>query len=270
MDNRPIGIFDSGVGGLTALRALRLLLPGENIVYFGDTARVPYGGRSVPELQSLAKSDGDFLLSRGVKAILVACGTVSSNALSCVGDGSVPVLGVLKPSAAEAAGATKNRRLGVLSTEATHKSGAFQRELRAVCPDAEVFSVGTGSLVPLAEAGRVSPDDPEVAEAVGECLSPLLREGIDTLVLGCTHFPLLAPAISAFAGDGVALIDSGAAGARAMAELLRGRDMLGSGSGECSFFVSGDAGSFMRGAALFLGGEFDTAHTTVYYAAPLI
>ena len=171
MDYRPVGIFDSGMGGLTSVRVLRELLPGEDIAYLGDTARVPYGGRSVAELIEIAESDARFLRARAIKAMLVACGTVSSNCLDEVEQtAGVPVIGVVKPAAAEAAASTKNGRVGVLSTVATMRSGAFVRELKAIDPAIEPVASGSPRLVPLVEAGRADPSDPEVASAVEECL----------------------------------------------------------------------------------------------------
>lgn len=212
MDYRPVGIFDSGMGGLTAVRVLRELLPGEDIAYLGDTARVPYGGRSVAELIEIARSDARFLRARAIKAMLVACGTVSSNCLDEVEKtAGVPVIGVVKPAAAEAAASTKNGRVGVLSTVATTRSGAFVRELKAIDSAIEPVASGSPLLVPLVEAGRSDPADPEVASAVEECLRDVRAAGVDTLILGCTHFPLLSEAIAAYMGEGVTLIDSGAA-----------------------------------------------------------
>ena len=157
MDYRPVGIFDSGMGGLTAVRVLREMLPGEDIAYLGDTARVPYGGRSVEELRRIAESDARFLRAREIKAMLVACGTVSSNCLGEVeATAGVPVIGVVKPAAAEAAAATKNGKIGVLSTVATMRSGAFVRELLRLSPELEVTSSGSPLLVP----GRGGPGGP--------------------------------------------------------------------------------------------------------------
>lgn len=259
MDFRPVGIFDSGVGGLTSVRELRRLLPGEDIAYLGDTARVPYGGRSVEELRRIAESDVRFLRGRGVKAMLVACGTVSSNCLDYVQEkAGVPALGVVKPTAREAAEATENGRIGVLSTVATQRSGAFVRELKALEPGLEVFASGSLKLVPLVEAGRADPEDPEVAAAVSECLAGLRDAGVDTLILGCTHFPLLAGAISAYMGSGVRLIDSGAAGARALARLLgeKGLRSPRRSFGRTACYASGDAKEFARVAELFLKRDF--------------
>lgn len=259
MDFRPVGIFDSGMGGLTAVRVLRRLLPGEDIAYLGDTARVPYGGRSVEELRRIAESDVRFLRGRGIKAMLVACGTVSSNCLDYVQQiAGVPAIGVVKPTALEAARATRNGRIGVLSTVATTRSGAFVRELAAIDPALCAVPSGSPKLVPLVEAGRADPADPEVAAAVEECLREVRDAGVDTLILGCTHYPLLSEAIRAYMGGDVALIDSGAAGARALAQLLDDGDLRSprKSFGRSACYASGDAGEFARVAELFLKRDF--------------
>lgn len=256
MDLRPVGIFDSGVGGLTAVREFRKLLPAEDIVYLGDTARVPYGGRSVAELEGIALSDVRFLLSRGVKAILVACGTVSSNCMGLVmGSAGVPASGVVVPAAREAVNSSRSGRIGVLSTLATARSGAFEREIAAMAPDALVISSGTAELVPLVEAGRTSLDDSAVRAALDSCLAPFAGGAVDTLILGCTHYPLLGGAIAELLGGGVGLIDAGAAGARETACLLResGLDCRARRIGSCSLCTTGPAAGFEPLAGLFLG-----------------
>lgn len=258
MDYRAVGVFDSGVGGLSAVRVLRRILPGENIVYLADTANVPYGGRSVEELRRLASASTRRLMAEGVKAILVACGTVSSNCLEVVGEVSaLPYCGVVLPTARMAAETTKNGRVGVLSTEATARSGAFSRAISALAPGTAVLETGTGLLVPLAESGRTDYSDAGVREAVRTSLSPLLGSGIDTLVLGCTHFPLLAGAIGEAAGPGVELVNSGAAGAMECARLLEGGGLLcgRDSGGTLRCLVSGDEAKFARDAKLFLPDE---------------
>ena len=259
MDFRPVGIFDSGMGGLTSVRVLRQLLPGEDIAYLGDTARVPYGGRSVEELRRIAESDVRFLRGRGIKAMLVACGTVSSNCLDYVQEiAGVPAIGVVKPTAAEAARATRNGRIGVLSTVATMRSGAFVRELMKLDAGLEPVASGSPKLVPLVEAGRADPGDPEVAAAVEESLREVKAAGVDTLILGCTHYPLLSEAIAAYMGEVVELIDSGAAGARALARLLDEENIRSPrrSFGRTACYASGDAKEFARVAELFLKRDF--------------
>ena len=266
MDYRPVGIFDSGMGGLTAVRVLRELLPGEDIAYLGDTARVPYGGRSVAELIEIARSDARFLRARAIKAMLVACGTGSSNCLDEVEKtAGVPVIGVVKPAAAAS---TKNGRVGVLSTVATTRSGAFVRELKAIDPAIEPVASGSPLLVPLVEAGRSDPADPEVAAAVEDCLRDVRAAGVDTLILGCTHFPLLSEAIAAYMGEGVTLIDSGAAGARALAALLEKNSLRSPrrSFGRTACYASGDPVEFARVAELFLRRDMSN---TVFKTAVL-
>ena len=256
MDLRPVGIFDSGLGGLTAVRELRRLLPAEDIVYFGDTARVPYGGRSVEELEGIAIDDTRFLLSHGVKAILVACGTVSSNCLGAVSRASrLPVTGVVVPAAREAVQATRSGRVGVLATVATARSGAFAREIAAMEPGIEVVTEGTGELVPLVESGRTSLGDGGVRAALERCLRPFAGGAVDTLILGCTHYPLLGEAIAGLLGPGVTLIDTGAAGARELACLLREAGIACNARriGALELYASGDAEEFERLASVFLG-----------------
>lgn len=256
MDFRPVGIFDSGMGGLTSVRELRRLLPGEDIAYLGDTARVPYGGRSVEELRRIAESDVRFLRGRGVKAMLVACGTVSSNCLDYVQEkAGVPALGVVKPTAREAAEATENGRIGVLSTVATQRSGAFVRELKALEPGLEVFASGSPKLVPLVEAGRADPEDPEVAAAVSECLAGLRDAGVDTLILGCTHYPLLKRMIGDYMGDDVTLIDPGKVTAIETAAALEDLKLTNGRStgGTARYFVSDTPETFAELETLFLG-----------------
>lgn len=258
MDKIKIGVFDSGLGGLTAARVLRELLPGEDMIYLGDTARAPYGSRTVAELAEIAASDTRFLTSFGVDAILVACGTVSSNCLDTVRESAaVPVLGVVHAAAAEALGATRSGRIGVLSTVATANSGAFSRELASLGAVKAAVTVGSAELVPLVETGRVDPNDPEVLAAVACATAELKRAEVDTLILGCTHFPLLSAAISRAMGEAVTLIDSGAAAARELCELLdaEGLRRASRTGGDERYYTSGDAGEFCALSRVFLGRD---------------
>lgn len=258
MDNRAIGVFDSGLGGLTAVRALRSLLPGDDIIYLGDTARAPYGTRCLEELREIAASDMAFMSGHDVKAVLVACGTISSNCLDTVRDcTSAPVLGVVHAAALEAVKATKTGRIGVLATMATANSGAFERELHILAPEATVKSVGTSSLVPLVEAGRVNADDAELMRAVNAATAALRESDVDTLILGCTHFPLLSAAISRSMGKDVVLIDSGAAAAAEFAGLLSDAGLLAAreSGGTDRYYTSGKTERFSREARLFLGHD---------------
>jgi glutamate racemase len=233
-DPRPIGVFDSGVGGLTVLREIVRRLPFESTVYLGDNDRAPYGVRSDEEVRRFSVQALDALVARNVKALVVACNTSTSVAL---GDFrrryDLPVLGVVRPGAAAAALATRNRRVGVIATPATVRSRAYFNAIKDENPAIEVYEHATPALVPLVEAGRLS--GPEVDEAVRRALEPLLGEvngdgefvfarpasaRIDTLLLGCTHYPLLTPSLRDAVGESVAIVDSATATASSLSELL--------------------------------------------------
>lgn len=255
MDKRPIGVLDSGVGGLSAVRVLRALLPGEDILFFADTANVPYGTRSRDEIAELSTAGARLLQNRGVKAILVACGTISANGLGAIaGAVPIPVCGVIEPAAELAVESTDSRAVGVLSTEATMRAGAFPAAIHAIDPGIRVTAHAAGKLVPLAEAGRVSYADAEVRRAVDEALAPFSGSGIDTLVLGCTHFPLLIGAFAEATGGLITLIDSGEAGARECLRMLETGSLLSGKStgGTLTCLVSGDPRLFERTAGRFL------------------
>jgi len=255
MDNRPIGVFDSGVGGLTALRALERLAPEEHIIYLGDTGNVPYGGREREELLRLSRACVDFLISRGAKVVLAACGTSSATALPVIGgEYDLPLFGILEPTAKRAVSVTKNGRIGVIATQATVASGAFEREIKAIAPEAEVVSAACPGLVPAIEAGHFAPDDAVARAKAEEALAPMLGSGIDTLILGCTHYPLMGELIGGILGGGVTLIDSGAEGARSVAGYMNSNSLCGS-SGGVEFFVSGDVALFEKNAATLLGRD---------------
>ncbi len=215
-----IGVFDSGLGGLTALKELHRLTPGEELIYFGDTGRVPYGTKSAGIITKFALQDAAFLISQGVDAILVACGTVSTTALPVLRDRfAVPIIGVVEPAARAAAAATENGRIGIIGTTATIRSGAFERAVRSVSPDAELISQDCPLFVPLVESGFVGRDCSIARLACEHYLARLRQSGIDTLILGCTHYPLLAPIIAELL-PGVRLINTGEAAADALVALL--------------------------------------------------
>lgn len=255
MDPRPIGIFDSGLGGLTAAKALEEILPGENLIYFGDSANAPYGTRSREELLALAKANAAFLQRFGVKAILVACGTVSSNVLDVVErQFPIPFFGVLDAACAAAAAETKTGRVAVAATEATIRSGAYERRLKAIDPGLEVFSKACQSLVITVERGHFCPGDPFAAAAVAEELKAIRDFGPDTLMLACTHFPLLSELIADYLGPGVRLLSVGAETAWALKAYLRDNGMLsGMETGERRWFTSGGLAEFSEHAEIFLG-----------------
>lgn len=259
MDNRAIGVFDSGMGGLTVVRQLMAALPGENIVYFGDTGRVPYGSRSDDAIRRYAAQDINFLLSKDVKLVVAACGTVSSVAADIQQQLSVPFVGVVEPAAAAAAKATQNGKIGVIGTAATIASGSF---LRAICRNlesAKVYQTACPLFVPLVESGWYDSSDPVVLGTVKRYLQPMIDAGVDTLVLGCTHYPILADAIAAVMGEGVTLIDTGVSVADEVKRLLVSNDVLCNSGGKNHFYVSDTVRSFEQMAALLLGdkAEFD-------------
>lgn len=219
MNSRPIGVFDSGIGGLTVVHALTRRLPHENIVYFGDTARVPYGPKSPQVVREYAAQDVDFLLSKNVKMVVIACNTVSSVALDVVQKhAKMPVVGVILPGAMAAVKASGKKRIGVIGTRATVNSSAYTNALRQLDHDVEVFEQECPLFVPLAEEGWI---DHKVTDAVAkEYLFPLRQHRIDTLILGCTHYPILKRAIASALDERVGLIDSGEAAAQEVERVL--------------------------------------------------
>lgn len=248
--NAPIGVFDSGLGGLTALRRLQKDLPCENFIYFGDTARVPYGGRDKETLRRFAETDIALLRSFGVKAILVACGTLSSVLLEEIkGEYDLPLVGVVESAAVAAVNAGK--RVAVWGTAASIGSGAYAREVEKRGGTA-VAAVACPKLVPLIEGGKTSPEDPETKAAIAEYLAPI--EDADVLILGCTHYPLLEEAIGA--QTEMVLINSGKESVRALKETLEAKDLLRTeGAGSTRYLVSGDTASFARLGSLFMGED---------------
>src|SRR5436305_3102072 len=218
-DPRPIGVFDSGIGGLTVVKALRDLLPNENICYLGDTARVPYGPKSPETVQRYAVELAEMLVRENAKALIVACNTVSSVALPLLAKKfPVPVIGVIEPGARAALQATRNRHVGVIGTRATIRSGAYEKALRATDNNVRVSSRACPLLVPLIEEGLFN--DEVTDQMIMRYLEPMLADGIDTLVLGCTHYPLLTDAITRVLGREIILVDSAQNCARAVEETL--------------------------------------------------
>jgi glutamate racemase len=217
-DLRPIGVFDSGIGGLTVVSALRRLLPNESIYYVGDTARVPYGGKSAATVQRYSLEIASMLMGENAKTIVVACNTASAVALPTLDPLPVAVTGVIVPGARAAIAATRNGHVGVIGTRATIRSGAYEQALRHLNPEVRITARACPLLVPLIEEGRL---ESKITDAVLlEYLQPLVEEGIDTLVLGCTHYPLLRPAIARLLGDAVTLVDSAENCATAVRDLL--------------------------------------------------
>ena len=254
MDQRAIGVFDSGLGGLTAVRHLQDLLPDENIVYFGDTGRVPYGTRSRDTIRRYTEEDCRLLLDRDVKFIIAACGTVSSVAPDLLEQLPVPAIGVVSPTAEAAVKATKNKKIGILGTAATINSASFEKAILALNPTIEVTATPCPLFVSLVESGWIAEDDEVAIPMVRRYLAAVKAAGVDTLILGCTHFPLLAPIIRAELGNTVTLIDSGRETASLCAKLLREKDALAQrDGGSAQFYVSDQPEGFSRVAEIFLG-----------------
>ena len=252
-DPRSIGIFDSGVGGLTVVRAVLDLLPHEPVVYFGDTARSPYGPRPVQEIKRFAREIAAYLLGRDVKLLAVACNSVEVAAIEDLTDRSgVPVVGVIDPGVRAALRATRNGRVGVIGTEATVSSGAYDR---AVAGNAELVSAACPSFVPSVERGDTTSD--ELLEAARAYLQPLIEAEVDTLILGCTHYPLLSGLLQVIMGPDVVLVSSAEETAKDVYAMLIRHDLLGPEDAipAHEFLCSGDPSSFLALAARFLGPE---------------
>ena len=254
---QPIGIFDSGVGGLTVAREIFKILPSEDVIYFGDVGRSPYGGRSKEILAQFTRQDIAFLLEQKVKFIICACNTASAVALEEVaGSTPVKVVGVLEPGARAAMERTRSGRIGIIGTHATINSNAYARIIHEMDPKLKVFSLACPLFVPLAEEGYI---DKEATRLIAIDYLRTMREvEIDTLVLGCTHYPLLRHVIANVMGDGVTLIDSGAETAAVAARLLADENLLSAPNGrdrkgDHSFYVSDVPEKFSQVAGRFLG-----------------
>ncbi len=248
-----IGIFDSGLGGLTAYRELHKLLPDEKFIYFGDTGRVPYGTRSRELLLKYARQDINFLRSNGVDAILAACGTVSSVVLDELkSEFDIPLVGVVDASVKEALAKTRNGIIGVIGTGATVSSGAFEKKIKARSPSATVVSVACPLFVPLVENGYIARDCEVTRLVAKDYLRKISDTHADTLILGCTHFPIISEIIADILPE-VTLISSGAAAANEISALAKGS------RGESEFYVSDSPSNFDEVAKVFLGGETVTA-----------
>ena len=258
-DNRPIGVFDSGLGGLTVVKELQRILPNEDIIYFGDTGRVPYGNRSEDTIKRYAKEDESFLLKQDVKVIIAACGTVSSVAADVSKSLPIPFFEVVSPASRQAVKITSNKKIGVIGTAATVKSEKHKEYILKDIPDAQVTAKSCPLFVPLVEEGWYSMDDVVVMETVKRYLKPLIENGVDTLILGCTHYPVLENAIAKVMGDGVNLINAGTATANAVFEFLKSNNQLNDGeiTGNIKFYVSDKADSFKLEAESLLGCEID-------------
>lgn len=257
MNNDAIGVFDSGIGGLTAVKELNRLLPNENIIYFGDTARVPYGSRSRETVIKYARQDVDFLKQHKIKMIIAACGTVSSvvGTSSFVTD--MPFTGVILPAVQTACAVTKTGRIGVIGTPATIKSGSFPKAIKSINPHATVIGNACPLLVHLVENGYTQRDNKITRLAAAEYLEPIKAENVDTLILGCTHYPVIKDIIADIMGDDVTLISPGAEAAKYAQSCLLEKDMLADRKelGKNTFFASDSTDLFEENAKHFLGHE---------------
>ncbi|MDX1454121.1 MAG: glutamate racemase [Gammaproteobacteria bacterium] len=253
-DRLPIGLFDSGVGGLTVLKALQAELPGESYLYLGDTARVPYGTRSPETVSRYAVQATELLIERGIKALVVACNTASAFALEAIRDAhpELPVFGVIQPGAQAAVAASERGHIAVIATEGTVRGGAYQSAIHALAPDTEVSALACPMLVALAEEGWTDGDI--VTAILRRYLDPLFAApAADTLVLGCTHFPVLGDSIRAVVPDNVKLVDSAATTASVVAAALRQRAVEESAGQH--FLVTDNVERFRQSALQFLGRE---------------
>ena len=258
----PIGVFDSGMGGLTVVREMMSQLPNESIIYFGDTARVPYGPKSPDTVLRYSREITAFLKGEGVKALVVACNTATAHALPALRrEFDMPIVGVIEPGARAAAAVTKTKRVGVIGTAGTIKSKAYEKEIRKILPDVEVTAQACALFVPLVEEGWL---DSEVTRAVARnYLAPIVSAEVDTLVLGCTHYPLMKTVIGNVVGREVRLIDSAHETARQAGEILRAHGLEnGTPNGARYRFIASDApDTFLGLGERFLGSPIDRVET---------
>lgn len=246
----PIGVFDSGIGGLTVVREIMRQIPNENIVYFGDTARVPYGNKSKDTVTRFSRQILRFLETNQVKTIVVACNTASAYAMEVLErETDIPIIGVVKPGARVAFQVTRNRRIGVIATEATIGSQIYTNYIEELCPDVTIFGKSCPLFVPLVEEGLWQ--DPVTDEIARRYLNELIDKGIDTLILGCTHYPLIRSTVGKIMGEQVILVNPAYETARELKELLEKKDLLNQephklGTNQHQFFVSDGADKFKQ------------------------
>ncbi|MDO8427448.1 MAG: glutamate racemase [Deltaproteobacteria bacterium] len=260
MKQSPIGIFDSGIGGLTVLKEISKLLPDENTIYLGDTARVPYGSKSKETVERYSFEIANFLLKRGIKMLVAACNTASAYAVARLKEElKIPVIGVIEPGARAAVNMTRSKRIGVIGTEGTIKSSAYTKAIKSVNPSVSTFVKACPLFVPLVEEGWA--DDSVTETIAGRYLDELKACDIDTLVLGCTHYPLLKDTISRVMGKGVVLIDSAESTAAEVMRVLSGNGMLNGSNGGAShsFFVTDSPERFLTVGKRFFGEDLKDA-----------
>ncbi len=247
MDNRPIGVFDSGIGGLTVLKELIEQLPGEDIVYFGDTARIPYGTRSKETVIKYVLESFEFLISKNIKAIVIACNTATALAIEeAKKQFDLPIIGVVEPGSRGAAQTTKNNIIGVIGTDGTINSKAYEKKIKEYLPDSKIIGIACPLFVPLVEEGW---EDTRVADLVVEkYLEAFKKEKIDSLVLGCTHYPVLRKNIESFFGDSLKLVDPAYETAKRTKTILGEKNLLNEkkDKGKYSYYVSDDPDKFKR------------------------
>lgn len=254
----PIGVFDSGIGGLTVVREIMSQLPDEDVIYFGDTARVPYGPKSPKTVQRYSREITSFLEDQGVKAVVIACNTATAHALEALrADFTLPIIGVIEPGSRAGARATTAGRIGVIGTHGTIASGAYQRAIRAVDPRIDVTAAACPLFVPFVEEGWL--DHPATSLVAAEYLAPMTAAGVDTLVLGCTHYPLLKPLIADILGPDVQLIDSAEETAAETARTLEAAHLAAPPSAEPRYrFVASDGPlQFLQLGQRFLGDTME-------------
>ncbi len=253
VDTRPVGLFDSGVGGLTVLHECLVSLPAEDYLYLGDTGSFPYGPRSLEEVRALAFRNTAFLVEHDVKLIIVACNSAAAAALPQLQEAfDTPIVGVVMPGARAAVQETRNRRIGVMATEATVRSASYQQALHTLDAGLEVFPVACHRLAPMIQEGDVFSE--EVEQAVRDCVRPIKEAQADTVILGCTHYPLLSPMLRRLLGPNVSLINSAEEIAREVGEILerKGIGNLAGREGDYRFYATGDSEAFRRVGARFL------------------
>jgi len=256
--NKAIGIFDSGVGGLTVLKEVRKKLAREKIIYLGDTARVPYGIRSAQTVLKYSVANTDFLLGQNIKLLIIACNTASAVATHDLRSKySIPIVDVVGPGARRAVRVTRNRKIGIIGTEGTIRSGSYQQEVTRLDPRVETFTQACPLFVPLAEEGWCSRDDTVVMLVARRYLDNLRSCGIDTLVLGCTHYPLLKNVLQKVMGNSITLIDSAEETAREVVDVLTAKNMLNASkcNGKSLFYLTDIPHRFTETGKLFLGDE---------------
>ena len=263
-DSRPIGIFDSGVGGLTVFSEVEKALPKEEIIYFGDTARVPYGTKSKETITRFSVENVEFLMKHNVKLVLVACNTASSLSLDflkrCF---RVPIIGVIEPGARNAVSSTRNNKIGVVGTNATIISGAYEKAVKKINSRISVYSQSCPLFVPLVEEGWI--DDKVTYDVASVYLKGLKSKGVDTLILGCTHYPLLKNIIKKFMGSKVSLVDSATEVAKEAKFILDASGLLNENPGKKrhKFFVSDEPGPFIRLSERFLKRKMECVKRSV-------